>query len=155
MARRSGLTPRPANGGNVGKGGYNGGSTIIRPGGGWSFDPEFDFKAHDQKPAKSEPGHFIPLRKPKRSKPKTIIAGTEVTKKERNKHRMAKQQGLDRDAILADLGYALPKPLPMRQVELKLLVAAKILLPTGAINVGHPEVAAWISKNGKKKKSNV
>lgn len=141
----------------MGKGGYNGGSTIIGPGGGWSFDPAADTGRTEPTRTKSEPGLFVPLprlkrkNKKKHKKQKVVVARVEVSKSVLHQHRIAREQGLDRDAILDDLGFALPDNPLMRQVELKMLVAAGILLPTGAINVNHAEVAAWLNTNGKKK----
>lgn len=65
---------------------------------------------------------------------------------------MARLQGVDRDTVLKGLECPLPKKPSERMEALKRLVADKILLQTGLINIGHPAVAAWLMSNRKKSK---
>ena len=64
-------------------------------------------------------------------------------------HRQARAPNLDRDRVLIGIGMKLPKKLAERRDALKRLVADRVLLPTGVINIGHPVVAAWLTTNRK------
>ena len=85
--------------------------------------------------------------------PAFTIAGQAVSKKVRRKHRLAQLQNVDRDIVLAGLDRSLPKKPTERREALKRLVLDKILLQTGAIDIGHPAVAAWL-KTGREKIKN-
>jgi hypothetical protein len=139
----------------MGRGGYNGGSTLMGPGRGWLFDPDFDVVVRDKKGSSDDFLRPVRPKKPKVGKPKIMAGGKEIGERVLRKHRMAKEQGLDRDVVLLGLCRPLAKRPQQRQMELKRLVAEKILLPTGAINLGHPAVAAWLKINGKNKKQHV
>lgn len=130
----------------VGRGGYNGGSTIIGAGRSSTFDPDFDFKVADKPNGRSK----SPPRKFAQKPPAFTIAGQPISKQVRRKHRMAQLQNVDRDTVLAGLERSLPKKLAERREALKRLVLEKILLQTGAINIGHPAVAAWLKSERKK-----
>lgn len=133
----------------MGRGGYNGGSTLIGPGRHWSFDPDFVFRDQTEisSSKKSRP------RFPKPVGPTITIAGATLGARVLRKHRMAQSQQINRDEVLIALGHRLPKKPLERRAALKKLVAEKILLQTGAVNIGHPAVAAWLKRNGKKKKA--
>ena len=132
----------------MGRGGYNGGSTIISPWRSWSFDPDFSVKGSSKKSGKSKRKH--PKSPP--AKPAVTIAGGTIGKNVLRKHRMARLQGVDRDTVLKGLECPLPKKPSERMAALKQLVATKVLLQTGLVNIGHPAVAAWLKTNGKKTK---
>lgn len=134
---------------HLGRGGYNGGSTVIGLGRAWSFDP--DFTERDKGGPAVPPTHWQHERPP--AEPAITVAGTAIGGKVLRKHRQAVSLRIDRDKVLAALGLALPKKPATRRDALKLLVAGKVLLPTGAINIDHPTVAAWLKTNSKKNKS--
>lgn len=141
----------------MGKGGYNGGSTILREGRKWFYDPDFDV-VYRHKDGGGDDLLYLSYKREREERstpPKLVVCGREISSRALNKHRTANAQHLDRDVILAALGRPLSANQAARQIELKRLVVAKILLRTGVINVGHPQVAAWLKKNGKNKKSNV
>ena len=133
----------------MGRGGYNGGSTLIGAGRSWTFDPDFDFKVADKQSSRGKSSPLKVAQKP----PAFTIAGQAVSKKVRRKHRLAQLQNVDRDTVLAGLERSLPKKPTERREALKRLVLDKILLQTGAIDIGHPAVAAWL-KTGRKKIKN-
>ena len=81
--------------------------------------------------------------------PGPTVAGVPIGRKVLSKHRLAVAQNISRDAVLIRLGRRLPKKPADRRVVLKQLVADGILLPTGAINIGHLAVAAWLKPNRK------
>lgn len=131
----------------MGRGGYNGGSTLIGFGRSTAFDPDFDRLDEETGPKrKGKPLFRLPAPKA----PETSASVQPVGKKLTRKERRAKLQNIERDMVLAGLNRPLPKRLPERQAALKLLVADKILLQTGSINFEHPVVTAWVSSNGKK-----
>jgi hypothetical protein len=130
------------------RGGYLGGSTIIGFGrSGW-FDPQFDCFGQS-KPTKSKK-----VKQRKRVDPtKPIkIAGAQISPKTLSNHRLAKQRKIDRDQVLIGIARELPKKQRYRPEALKRLVVDGILLQTGAINLDHPAVAAWLNSNQKKSK---
>lgn len=132
----------------MGRGGYNGGSTIIGAGRSWSYDPDFDFQAKSKPTGK-------PIRRPKASpkvEPAILAAGKPVAKKVLRKHKLASALAFTRDELLFAIGRALPKKPAPRRDALKQLVTDQILLQTGAINISHPAVAAWLDANSHKKK---
>jgi len=132
----------------VGRGGYSGGSTIIGAGRSWSYDPDFDFRSNSKSTGK-------PIRKPKASpsvEPAILVAGKPVGKKVLRQHRSASSLAFTRDELLVAIDRALPKKPALRRDALKQLVTEQILLQTGAINISHPAVAAWLNANSRKKK---
>ena len=132
----------------MGRGGYNGGSTVIGAGHSWSYDPDFDFQAKSKPTGK-------PIRRPKASptvEPAILVAGKPVGKKVLRKHKLASALTFTRDELLIAIGRALPKKPAPRRTALKQLVTDQILLQTGAINISHPAVAAWLNANSIKKK---
>ena len=133
---------------HLGRGGYNGGSTVIGPWRAWSFDPDFVLRD------KGRPA--VPLTRGKQQRPPAepaiTVAGTAIGKKVIRKHRQAVLQKIDRDTVLVALGLALPKKPAARRDALKQLIADRVLLPTGVINIDHPPVVAWLKTNRKKSK---
>lgn len=131
------------------KGGYNGGSTLIGFGRGGMFDPQFDIY---EKPRPGEPNNSVKRRRRVKSTQSLTVAGKKLSEKTLNNHRLAKRRKIDRNEVLIGISRPMPKKHRYWPEALKQLVADNILLPTGAINVDHPAVAAWLSSNGKKSK---
>jgi hypothetical protein len=132
----------------VGRGGYNGGSTIIGAGRSWSFDPDFDFQPQVKPTRKSGRRTKVP----QVADPAIMVAGKTVGKKVLRKHKLASSLPFKRDELLVALGRPLPKKPELRRAALKQLVTEQILLQTGTINIAHPAVAAWLKTHSKKKK---
>lgn len=133
----------------MGRGGYNGGSTIIGAGRSWSYDPDFDFQAKAKPTGK--PSHRQKV--PKVVEPAIMVVGKAVGKKVLRKHKLASSLAFTRDELLIAIGRPLPKKLGLRRSSaLKQLVTEEILLQTGTINIAHPAVAARLKTHSKKKK---
>ena len=139
----------------MGRGGYNGGSTLIGLGRSWSFDPDFagdsstlNGKGNGKGTHKGNAVNARPFF------PTNTAGGKRVAAKTLRKHRAVLMQKINRDEVLAAIGESLPTKHPQRGAAMKRLVANKVLLQTGAINIGHPAVAAWLKSNGKKTKKN-
>lgn len=92
---------------------------------------------------------------PTPAQPAITVAGAAVGHKILRKHRQAQSRNIDRDLALIGIGKKLPKNLAERRIALKQLVLAKILLPTGIINISPPAVAAWLKTNRKTIKKHV
>lgn len=132
----------------MGRGGYNGGSTIIGAGRSWSFDPDFDSQAKTKPTGR-------PVRRPKTpraAEPAILVAGKTVGKKVLRKHKLASSLTFTRDELLVAIGRPLPKKPELRRAALKQLVTEQILLQTGTINIAHPAVEAWLKMHTKTKK---
>ncbi len=135
----------------MGRGGYNGGSTVIGAGRSWSYDRDFDFQTKSKTTG-------IPIRRLKASptvEPAILVAGKAIGKKVLRKHKLASALAFTRDELLIAIDRALPKKPAPRRDALKQLVTDQILLQTGAINISHPAVAAWLNANSNKKKKKV
>ena len=135
----------------MGRGGYNGGSTVIGAGRSWSYDRDFDFQTKSKPTGK-------PIRRLKATpkvEPAILVAGKPVGKKVLRKHKLASALAFTRDELLVAIDRALPKKPTQRRDALKQLVTDQILLQTGAINISHPAVATWLSANSNKKKKKV
>jgi hypothetical protein len=131
----------------VSKGGYNGGSTLLGGGHGWSFDP--DFSSFPSKHTTSPSGKSSS----KNAKRKQNIAvsshssGTHtITPAIQKADRRAKALSITRDALLKGLEIDLPKKIKDRAAALKVLVEQGILLPTGSINPDNGRVAAFLKQ---------
>lgn len=126
----------------MGRGGYIGGSTVIGPGR-RSSDLDWEFRDGEKFGARIKHKPLAP------ALPRPTIAGVVVGRKVLKKHRLALAQAISRDAVLIGLERGLPKKPADRRLALKQLVADGILLPTGAINIGHPAVGSWLKLNRK------
>lgn len=129
------------------RGGYNGGSTIIGAGRSWSFDPDFDFRPKD---ASSPQQRRTVKTKKVAPKPEIVVCGKPIAKQILERAKAADAVGLDRDTMLTGIGQPLPAKLVARAAHLKQLVSDGILLQTGAVNITHPLVAAWIQATPEK-----
>jgi hypothetical protein len=137
----------------VSKGGYNGGSTLLGGGHGWSFDPDFPSFPKKHKPSPS--GNSSP----KNAKRKQTVLVTShlsgnhaITPTIQKADRRAKALPLSRDAALEGLKIVLPKKIKDRAAVLKVLVDQGILLPTGSINPDNGRVATILKQKTKGKK---
>ena len=89
----------------MGRGGYNGGSTIIGAGRSWPYDRDFDFQTKSKPTGK-------PIRRSKASpkvEPAILVAGMAVGKKVLRKHKLASALAFTRDELLVAIDRALPK----------------------------------------------
>ena len=134
------------------KGGYNGGSTILGGGRGWSFDP--DFPSFPSKKTAPSGKSSTPKTKAKQPGPvaHNISGSHTITPAIQTADRRAKALPLSRDALLKGLEINLPKKNKDRATALKVLVEQGILLPTGSINPDNRRVAAFLKQKTKGKK---
>ena len=105
----------------------------------WSGRTGFEWTQVEKSDRRKSPSSSLVPRAPKIS-----IAGEAVSKATVRKHRAAKSAAFIRDEVLAGVGRALPKKRSLLSAALKKLVTDQVLLRTGAVNIEHPAVAAWL-----------
>ena len=119
----------------MGKGSYNGGSTIA---GRWSDSTEFPGFERDD-PSISSSTHY-PITRSKRRE----LADQQAL---REAEELARSLDLGRDEALERAARpALPRRFKERAIALKALVKEGFLLPSGVPNPSHPELVEWVSR---------